>query len=357
MPDISLGYVTILFGYGLYNLMPSVTCYLFLFLQIFGIRYYTICGDRELSRRLIKSISTQCYSSLFKHVNGRELPSGYFFCRNYVGYIDNLSKFNDDHETIYLVTTQEVYKKLVEEKYVNNAFVNMASTENVTHLDNTSGDTKQLVKAESGVTESCKIEVYMRKGAYKNFYYNSMKLDLSHINPIGEQGPIVDNILEIFKDKRRATVFIHGVTMSGKSTIGFLLAKRLRGYYCRTFNPTDPGDNFMNLMDCIVDDDDKPIIIVLEEIDVIINAIHNGILCDNKEIPTSVKDKSSWNTFLDDMIFYKNIILILTSNTPKKELDSLDEAYLNSYRVHGTYSMMNQLCLSLVGGEDKEKLN
>lgn len=348
MSGFSLSYGALLFGYGLYNMLPNFNCGLFLILQLFGIRYYTICGDRELTKRLIKKISSQCHTSLFKHVNGKEMPSGYFFCKNYLGYIDNTSKYNED-DVIYLVTKQEVYKKLVEVKYIKNAFAEDQNPDNVDDAQNEILDKKNAKFPIS--EESCKIVVYVRKGQYKNFYYTSMKLDLSHINPIGEQEPIVENIIDIYNKKKRATVFIHGTTMSGKSTIGFLLAKKLKGYYCRTFNPTDPGDNFMNMMDSILDDDDTPVIIVLEEVDVIIKAIHNKILCVNKEVPTSVKDKSSWNTFLDDMIFYKNVILVLTSNTPKKELDTLDEAYLNSCRVNKEYNMMNQICLEPMGDE------
>jgi len=87
------------------------------------------------------------------------------------------------------------------------------------------------------------------------------------------------------------------------------------------------------------EDNTVPAIIVLEEVDTIIKAIHTNTVKLNKEVPTSIYNKSTWATFLDDMIFYKNVILILTSNESKESIDSLDPAYLRKGRIHATYSM------------------
>ena len=57
------------------------------------------------------------------------------------------------------------------------------------------------------------------------------------------------------------------------------------------------------------------------------------------------------------MMFYKNVIVVLTSNTEKKDLDLLDEAYLRKGRIHAYYSMMNKLSLEDSIEEDKEKLS
>jgi ATP-dependent 26S proteasome regulatory subunit len=43
------------------------------------------------------------------------------------------------------------------------------------------------------------------------------------------------------------------------------------------------------------------------------------------------------------MIFYKNIVLILTSNESKDHIDKMDPAYLRKGRIDETYSMMEQL--------------
>jgi DNA replication protein DnaC len=161
-----------------------------------------------------------------------------------------------------------------------------------------------------------------------------MRLDLSHINPIGDQQHVIDSIKTLYNKNDRTSIFIHGVTGAGKSTIGYLLAKELNASYCHTFNPTEPGDYLSNLM---VDASDDPIVIVVEEVDVMIKKIDKGIER-NGDIPTEIYNKTTWNNFMDDLIFYK-VIIIFTSNTPKKDLDKIDQSYLRKGRIDEYYYM------------------
>jgi hypothetical protein len=89
-----------------------------------------------------------------------------------------------------------------------------------------------------------------------------------------------------------------------------------------------------NLM---IDIPEQPVILVIEEVDVLIKKIHKGI-DKNNEIPISIYNKTSWNNFMDDLIFYK-IILIFTSNTSKTEIDKLDTSYLRKGRIDEYYYM------------------
>jgi hypothetical protein len=194
--------------------------------------------------------------------------------------------------------------------------------------------------------EQHSIQVFSRVGTYANFYYRSVKLDVSHIQPIGAQIPIVNNIVELYRTKGRATVFLHGVSCAGKSSVGYLVAKEIKGDFCHTFNPTDPGNTFSAMVqDTRERGDDTPLVVVLEEVDVILRAIHANTIPLNPKVPTSVRDKGSWSTLLDDMIFYKNVICILTSNESKKKLDALDPAYLRKGRVDASYEMLKVLPL------------
>ncbi len=111
--------------------------------------------------------------------------------------------------------------------------------------------------------------------------------------------------------------------------------------YCHTFNPSEPGDTLTKLFMEI--NRECPTVIVMEEIDGIIQQLHGNSIPQNQEIPILIRDKSSWCTFLDDMFLYKGLILILTSNTPKQNLDALDESYLRKGRIHETYCMNTKL--------------
>ena len=195
--------------------------------------------------------------------------------------------------------------------------------------------------------DASKIDVYIRKGSYKNLYYSRFSIDISHINPIGPQKEIVDDIISIYNEQQRATVFIHGITGAGKSTIGYLVSKYTSGVYCHSFNPTDPGDSLTSLM-MDIGTKDTPIVIVMEETDVIIDAVHNECIVKHVEMPTLIHNKTSWSTFLDDMVFYKGVILILTSNTSKDEIDKMDKSYLRDGRIHRSYNMSTPISLHVL---------
>jgi len=136
------------------------------------------------------------------------------------------------------------------------------------------------------------------------------------------------------------------MTGTGKSTIGLLIAKELNGSYCHEFNPTEPGDSFTNLLrDTEQNDDDLngPLVVVMEEIDIMIKNIHESKIARHNKITTAVHSKSTFNTFLDDMIFYKNIIIIMTSNVSKEVIDTVDPSYIRSGRVNAYYTMSQPL--------------
>ena len=46
---------------------------------------------------------------------------------------------------------------------------------------------------------------------------------------------------------------------------------------------------------------------------------------------------------MDDLILYRNVILIFTSNEDKATIDNLDPCYLRQGRVDNYYSMLEPL--------------
>jgi len=304
-------------GYLFYNLSPQYL--FFLIYYFFKIKKYIISGDKEVTNMLIKKISNHiCYIEVC-HTNGKNHPSGFFIGKKYYGYIEI-----NDGTTITLYTKEDTYKTLMLDYEHENKYHTL---EPETHV--VSDKIDKIYKTN-------KINVFIRKGSYRSLYYNPIRLDLSHINPIGQQQSIVDSIKTIYNKNGSASLFINGVAGAGKSTIGYLLAKELNGSYCHTFNPTEPGDFLSNLMvDIRVDD--CPVIIVIEEVDVLIKKINNG-LDKNSEIPIEIYNKTTWNNFMDDLIFYK-IIIIFTSNTSKKDLDKIDSSYLRKGRIDEYYYM------------------
>ena len=299
-------------GYFMYYMNPF---YAILFiLRFFNVNYYVIQGDKETISRIIRKLMPYIKTAYIKQINGREMNTGYFWGRRAIG---NIELGNEDFVSV--ITTPEFYAQITCPDECS-AQVTLAPTRK----------------------PSEKINVYTRRGTYKNFYYLRVCLDLGHISPLGQQNDILTKITEVYSKLGRATFFIHGDSCTGKSTIGYLLAKQMCGNYCHTFNPCDPGDNLISLL-TEVTRDEQPIILVIEEVDGLLQAIHDKTHKPNQEVPSLVYNKSSWCTFLDDMTFYRGLILILTSNTSKEKIDELDVAYLRPGRIHANYSMNVQI--------------
>ena len=296
-------------GYFFYNFSPYYLFYMIYY--CFKIKKYIIYGDKEVTNLLMKKITNHIFYTEIIHNNGRNQPSGFFIGKQYYGYIE----FKDGGRGLYitLYTKEDTYKSLMEQE-----------------------EKKEVIEIKSKPLVKNKINVFIRKGSYRNLYYPSMQLDLSHIHPIGQQQSIIDSIKSIYNKSGHASIFINGVAGAGKSTIGYLLAKQLNGSYCHTFNPTEPGDCLSSLMVDMRKYDD-PAIIVIEEVDVLIKLINKG-LDKNSEIPIEIYNKTTWNNFMDDLIIY-NIILIFTSNTSKQDIDKIDPSYLRQGRIDEYFYM------------------
>lgn len=290
-----------------------------IFCYFFSYKYFYIMEDKEKSQQIIKLLSKDVIAWCTKIINGKEIKSGVFIGKHCIGYIDNIGY---DDPKIHIITHFSYYKKITEHK---EEFI-----------------VSPILHVQEPKIETNKIEMLVRTGIYKNFFYRTYKLDLTHLTPIGDQIPIIDQIVQMYQEKGRATIFIDGVSHAGKSSIGYLVAKKLNGKYCHSFNPTDPGDQISMLV-LDADMDENPLIVVLEEVDILIQNIHNQKVFHNKEIPTAVHNKTTWTSFLDDMFIYRKVILIMTSNTSKKELDKLDNAYLREGRVHASFIMPHVL--------------
>ena len=294
-------------------------------LKLMGLSAFQVRNDRDSVKALMKVLDEETRSSSSVFEQGKLCPSGVFIGWRCFGYYSETQGTMCDAEIVVFTTTSN-FKRMMDKNTVSNS-ISFEHTE----------------KREFSNPQ--KITMWARSGPYKGIYYRPRTIDLGMIYPIGAQIPIVNSILTQYREKGRLTVFIHGVTGAGKSSIGLLVAKELNGSYCHDFNPTDPGDSFSNLIRDIETrgEEQKPIIVVIEEVNTMIRAVNRGQYERHKDITTQVNSKATFNTFLDDLVFEKNIILIMTSNEGKKEIDTLDPSYLRKGRVNAYYSMMKPL--------------
>jgi len=314
-----LSYVTAALGFcSFFSLTP------FLFaLQAIGIQYYIIRKDDEKTRAIAKVLQKTTFNSISTFQCGNFYPSGCFFGSRCAGYYTYSDTFEGISVEIHMFTTPAYFKTLFESEKVSVSFTDKTTTTTITQP----------------------LTIYSRTGSYTNIYYSRMRLDIQDLEPRGQQAEVVDSICSKFIKKRRGVFFIYGTSGAGKSTIGLLVANRLKGTFCHTFNPSDPGDTLPNILRESEPSDEHPTIILLEEVNTLIHEIHNATIQKHKNITTSVHSKSTYNTFIDDLILYRNVLFIMTSNENKESIDALDPCYLRKGRVDEYYSMMETLTL------------
>lgn len=308
-----------------YSLITPLIIPILFFLYSIGIKYYIVRNDNEKTRAIVKSIQKTALSSSTTFQCGTFYPSGYFVNRNCIGYCDYNDAYEGVSAIIYIITTPAYFEQ-------------MSATEQVAISFSTDETNKDVSSAVKALTKTSMV-IYTRSGTYSGIYYSRLRTDVHDLEPLESQKKIVDDICQRFIQKRRGVFFIHGASGVGKSTIGYLVAKRLNGVFCHTFNPTDPGDTLALVAREADPSNERPTIILLEEANMMIRSAHDGNVPRHKNITTCVRDKSTYNTFMDDLIFYKHVLIIMTSNESKESIDQLDPCYLRKGRVEEYYNL------------------
>ena len=213
------------------------------------------------------------------------------------------------------------------------------TTTNTTGVNNAS--------SSSATAEKRIIDIRECRGNPWWWEYPDRKYDATKFlkrEPRDYQREVIADILSVIKNKasRSGTFFIYGDPGTGKSLLTLLLAKQIGAYYCDTWKPTDPGDSLSKVYSTISPDDDKQLVLVLDECDKLITNVIQGNVKPHLYIPIPMMDKSDWNSMLDkvtDLGFYPNLILILTSNVSRDALHELDSSVLRDGRIDKAYHM------------------
>lgn len=268
----------------------------FLLITIFKWQLYHI-KDKQKVMLLSSKIK---YSSIKKD---NQKPSGIFIYYNYIGIF--LEKENSSE--IYLLTSTKKYEELIKKEK----------------------DDKEKKKEE--------ITLFERFGNYSWIEYSKRSFNVTKYNNRENQSQIIDDIIKLYNNNKYCTSFIYGLPGSGKSMIGILLAKALKCSLVRTFNPSEPGDSINCLYNEVNPTENNPLIVVLDEVDIMLDKIHNNKIIPHTNIPTQIQDKTSWNRFFDDINLglYPYTIFVLTSNISINDIEiKHDASYVRDGRVH-----------------------
>ena len=291
--------------------------------HLFKIQGYKITDQTECNQ-LISKLNIK--RSVF-YKNGK--PFGLFYGKWYIGHIgSNDSQNGSQGQTMHIIMKRTTYETVTD----------TAAADTVDTVDN---------KSSTETPEKKIIDIRERRGNPWWWEYSDRKYDATKFlkrEPRDYQQEVIDDILSVIKSKasHSGTFFIYGDPGTGKSLLTLLLAKQIGAYYCDTWKPTDPGDNLSKVYSTISPDDDKPLVLVLEECDKLIINVLEGNVKPHLYIPIPMMDKSDWNSMLDkvtDLGFYPNLILILTSNVSRDTLHEKDASILRDGRIDKAYHM------------------
>lgn len=278
---------------------------IFLFTRGTGFRLYHM-RNREYCKRIQKKIGEFCTHM----IDGK--GAGFSVGRWYVVHI----QIYGDTYDVWLIATKKTFEELI--SMTSSEVIMMPSSDN------------KNKKEEEHAT----ITIFERLGSFTNPFFRQRKIYSNHLFPRDNQQKIINQIVHHFREHRRTVAYIHGSVGTGKSIIGLLMAKELKGIYCSTLKPWQPGDSIGELYSDIDPSMDNPLILIFDEVDIPLRQIH-ALIRPHREVPIMVMDKSGWNRMLDEIHWgmYPNMILIMTSNQDPALIHKLDPSYLRQGRI------------------------
>lgn len=286
----------------------------FLILNHIGIRLYII-KDKSQCRAIQKSLDG-LWTHTKKHDSG---GYGFSIGRYYIVFLDH------NEAECWMITTNKCFQSLTRS----------------TIGDNTIMFNKTNVSDAAPEQDENHITVFETIGTYQCRCYLPRTVRMCGLVPNQEQTPVLDKIVELYETQNKhAVVMIHGGVNRGKSITGLLLAIRLQCSYSNTLRPWQPGECLHDFYADVQPSHEKPVVVVFDEFDIVIDRIHKGI-APHQKMPISIQDKSGWNRMLDEIQWglYPFLIVILISNKPPVHFESLDSSYIRSQRVDHIFAM------------------
>jgi len=268
----------------------------------------------KINSLLTSIIKYSYYTSVDE--NNRPLGLIISFSKLYIGYVYYIQRRDgsDDH-AIRIFCNSDYINKITQISKINvKQEITQISKINVKH---------KFIKYISGYGRFTNRHYRIEKSPYNFIMYNDQK-------------KMINEMLKIYEEKEFLTSYLYGKIGVGKTELGHILANILDSYICNNFDPSIPGETLLNLYTSVHKEKGKPLIIIIDEFDILIKKVHNSEIKPHRDVDTLIKNKQSWNNFLDDIARkrFPFLILILTSNSYPNDINKMDPCYLREGRVH-----------------------
>lgn len=188
-------------------------------------------------------------------------------------------------------------------------------------------------------------QYYFYDGHYWDSTCPSMPLKVPQLTPTPQQSRAVEEIVNRFNMSKSNNVvaILHGPAGTGKSSVAYCLVNHLLNMEKKkdvslidTFNPTEPNVFFNRLYTQTKTSIDKPLIVLMDEVDILWQLIYCGKVQPHNEMRTMIQNKIDWNRFFDHINegrLYRGVIILMTTNQSMEFFDSRDPAYFRTGRV------------------------
>jgi SpoVK/Ycf46/Vps4 family AAA+-type ATPase len=237
-------------------------------------------------------------------------------------------------DMVYIFSTEDTFHELIKDNYSKQEItLNEEHIPINDELDEDDECDKLLQEKKS------KIHYLILSGSFGHYFINERILSLSCVHNVhwyDYQTTLFRNIMEFYKTNNYCKLFLTGPPGKGKTFFSYLMAEKLNCYLTDSYCPTDPGTSINTIYHRAKNiSPNKPLIVVLDEVDIILSRIHNKEVVQHKHYKSEVHDKITWNQLLDRISYgmYPYLILMMVSNKKVKECNKMDPAYLREGRI------------------------
>ena len=172
---------------------------------------------------------------------------------------------------------------------------------------------------------------------YHDGDFKEISIPFKGFEPYECQQKVMEQIVDCYSNNQFfiCRSLIYGEPKKGKSFIGKLLAQEFESAYCFDIKLDSPGTQILNLWHTFKPEKEKPLIIQIDEFDILIQKCHKKSVSQNHNwLKTMVYDKQSYNTFLSEyLICLPYVIYIFTMNSSPEEINKLDTSYIRENRI------------------------
>jgi len=184
----------------------------------------------------------------------------------------------------------------------------------------------------SNIPSKISINILQPVSAWVGDRFREMKM---HVFPVAKQWQLnlyeevknISNKREMNYQTPGSVILLQGPPGTGKTEAAKVIAAKMYATLVPDFDPTRAGHWLASLVKIAEPTAEKPLVIVMDEVDGIIKRILDGESFSNqvKWLFLQVSNKKSWNQFFDNLHKnYEHVHFILTSNTT---IDNLKLSY------------------------------